>query len=316
MTLGALGYVGYGVETTDGVFVAPTKYLPVNSFSFEDTNDFMTPDQIRASRDRYIAMVAPYSVSGTMEMELIPTDVATLLRSAWAASVSSGAYGAGGYEHVYTPASEMPTLTFESAAGDVLVMRYAGVRVNTLEIKAAFGEIVSASFGLEGLDRQKQGSESTPTFTNVVPFHFTGADVKTGGTANPSVKDFTFGTNNNLTRIGSLRRTRAWRRIAFGMREVTLGLTLDFTDDSEYDKFLDEEVFDVDLYMEGASGLSGMGSGVPILRIEIPNVRYNKVGAPLAAADYLEQAVEALVIAPIGGDIFTATLVNNEDTVA
>lgn len=316
MSLGALGYVGYGVETTDGEFVAPTKFLPVNSFSFEDTNDFMTPDQIRQSRDRYIAMVAPYSVSGTMEMELIPTDVATLLRSAWAAGVASGAYSGGGYEHVYTPGSYMPTLTFEGAAADILTMRYSGVRVNTLEIKAAFGEIVTASFGLEGLDRQKQLSQSTPTFTDTVPFHFTGSDVHMDSSANPTVKDFTFGTNNNLTRIGSLRRTRAWRRMAFGMREVSLSMTLDFTDTAEYDRFLTEDIFDVDLFMEGSSAGLSMGTNNPILRIQIPNVRYNKVGVPLSAADYLEQSIEALIVAPIGQAIFTGTLVNPEETVA
>jgi hypothetical protein len=317
MTLGALGYVGYGVEETDGTFVTPTKFLPVSNFSFEDTNEFIVPDQIRRSRDRYIAMVGPYNVSGSAEMELIPTDVATLLRSAWAATVSSGAYSGGGYEHVYTPASEAPTLTFEAASGDdILILQYAGVRVNTLEIKAAFGEIVTATFGLEGIDRRKVEDPSTPVFTDVVPFHFTGADVKTGGAANANVKDFTFGTNQNLTRIGTLRRTRAWRAMRFGMREVTLGMTLDFQDGSEYDKFAAEEIFDVDLFMEGADGLSGMSSNAPILRIEIPNVRYNKVGSPLSAADYLEQATETLVIAPIGGDIFTATLVTNEATVA
>lgn len=318
MSLGALGYVGYGIEATDGTFVAPTKYLPVSSFSFEDTNDFQTPDQIRHSRDRYIAMVAPYAVSGSMEMELIPTETAHLLKSAFAATVVSSSYAGGGYSHVFTPASAEPTFTFESSAGDILVMRYAGVRVNTIEVKAAFGEIVTASFGLEGTNRQKQGSVSTPTYTNVQPFHFTGVDVHVAsGTLLTYVKDFTFGTNNNFERIGTLRRTRTWKRMAFGMREVTLALTLDFTDTSEYDRFLAESVFDVDLYLEGsATGLTGSIPAKTILRIQPTNVRWNKSSVPLSAGDYLEHAVEALIVAPIGGNIFTATLVNNEPSVA
>lgn len=312
MGLGALGYVGYGVEVTEGSGVAPTKYLPVTAFSFEDTNDFIVPDQIRHSRDRYIAMAAPYSVSGSMEMELIPNDVATLLRSAFTASVNSSVYGGGGYEHVYTPASEEPTVTFESSASDTLIMRYSGTRVNTLEIKAAFGEIVTASFGLEGLSRDKQVSPSSPTYTNVVPFHFTGVDIKVdSGTLLTTVKEFTFGVNNNIERIGTLRKTRAWKRLELGMREVTLALTIDFTDTSEYDRFLSEDIFDIDLHMSGPT----LDSGPSYFRIEIPNVRWNKVNVPLSAGDYLEQSVEALIVAPIGGDIFTATLVNNEATV-
>lgn len=314
MSLGALGYVGYGVEVTEGTFVAPTKYIPVSSFSFEDSNDFITPDQIRHSRDRYIAMAAPYAVSGSMEMELIPTDVASLLKSAFAATVVSGAYmGGSAYQHVFTPASEEPTLTFESSAADILVMRYSGVRVNTIEIKAAFGEIVTASFGLEGVNRQKQVSAGNPTYTNIVPFHFSGADIKVdGGTILTTVKDFTFGVNNNIERIGTLRKTRSWKRLALGMREVTLALTIDFTDTSEYDRFLAEDIFDVDLHMQGPD----QGADPTYLRIEVPNVRWNKVSVPLSAGDYLEQSVEALIVAPIGGDIFTATLVNNEGTVA
>lgn len=319
MSLGALGYVGYGVEVTDGTFVAPTKWLPVSSFSFEDSNDFIVPDQIRHSRDKYIAMAAPYVVSGSMEMELIPTDISSLLKSAFAATVASSAYAGGGtsaYQHVFTPASAEPTFTFEGSAADILVMRYSGVRVNTLEIKAAFGEIVTASFGLEGVNRAKQGSAGTPSYTNVTPFHFSGVDLKVAaGTLLGTVKEFTFGINNNMERIGTLRKTRSWKRMALGMREVSLSLTIDFTDTSEYDRFLAESIFDVDIHMQGQTALSGM-TVAPLLRIEIPNVRWNKVAVPLSAGDYLEQSVEALIVAPIGSNIFTATLVNNEQSVA
>lgn len=316
MSLGALGYVGYGVEVTDGTAVAPTKWLPVSSFSFEDSNDFIVPDQIRHSRDKYIAMAAPYVVSGSMEMELIPTDIASLLKSAFSCTPSSSAYGGGGYQHVYTPASTEPTFTFESSAADVLIMRYSGVRVNTLEIKAAYGEIVTASFGLEGTNRVKHTPASSPSYTSgAIPFHFSGVDIKVAsGTLLTTVKDFTFGVNNNMERIGTLRKTRSWKRMALGMREVTLALTIDFTDTSEYDRFLNETIFDVDLHMTSTT-VAG-GSNPSTLRIQIPNVRWNKVSVPLSAGDYLEQSVEALIVAPIGGNVFTATLVNNEQTVS
>jgi hypothetical protein len=250
-----------------------------------------------------------------MEMELIPTDISSLLKSAFSASVSSSAYAGGGYQHVMTPASTEPTFTFESSAADVLIMRYSGCRVNTLEIKAAYGEIVTASFGLEGTNRAKQGSAGSPSYTNCVPFHFSGVDIKVAsGTLLTTVKEFTFGVNNNMERIGTLRKTRSWKRMALGMREVTLALTIDFTDTSEYDRFLNETVFDVDLHMTSTT-IAG-GSNPSTLRIQIPSVRWNKVSVPLSAGDYLEQSVEALIVAPIGGNAFTATLVNSENTVS
>lgn len=318
MSLGALGYVGYGVESTEGTFVAPTKFLPVSSFSFEDTNDYIVPDQIRNTRDRSVAMAAPYMTSGSMEMELIPYDISTLLKSAFAASVTTSAYAGGGYQHALTPGDTSPTLTFESNAADILVMRYGGIRVNTLEIKAAFGEIVTSSWGLEGTTRQSQGStQTTQTYTDVLPLHFTGADVFVGGSQNVMVKDYTFMVGNNLERIGTLRKTRSWRRTALGMRDTGLSATLDFTDAVEYDRFLNENEFVVKLFMEsGTTGLPLMGSNKPILELTLNRVRWNKVGIALSAGDYLEQSVEALVLKPMtSGEVFDAKLINGEVTV-
>jgi len=315
MALGALGYVGYGIESVEGTQVAPTKYLPVSSFSFEDSNDYIVPDQIRHSRDNYIAMAAPYAVSGTMEMELIPNGVGHLLKSAFAATIATSAYAGGGYQHIMTPAASAQTFSFESSANDVLVMRYGGCRVNTIEIKAAFGEIVTASFGIEGVNRTKIGSANTPSYVNTVPFHFSGVDIKAAsGTLLTTVKDFTFGVNNNIERIGTLRKTRSWLRMDLGKREVTLALTMDFQDTAEYDRFLAETIFDVDLHLAGPIGV-GMGTNPAILRIQIQSVRWNKVGVPLSAGDMLEQSVEALIVAPIGGSIFTATFVCDEPTI-
>lgn len=316
MSLGAIGYVGYGVESVEGTAVAPTKFLPVTSFSFEDTNDYIVPDQIRGGRDRYVAMAAPYQTSGSMDLELIPNDIGSLLKSAAAGTVSSSAYGAGGYQHTITPGNVSPTFTFESSAAGILVMRYGGIRVNTLDINASFGEIVTSSWGLEGTTREKMGSESPVDLADVMPFHFSGAQVSIEGTPMAIVKDFSFSIGNNLDRIGTLRRTRSWRRTVLGMRDSGLSMTLDFTDSVEYDRFLAETFFDVDILLEGQSGMTGMGAAVPALRIQIPKVRWNTAGIPLSAGDFLEQSAEALILRATGEPVWTMTLINNEPSVA
>jgi hypothetical protein len=251
-----------------------------------------------------------------MELELIPNDISSLLKSAAAGSVVTSAYAGGGYQHVITPGSTSPTFTFESSAAGILVMRYGGIRVNTLEINAAFGEIVTSSWGLEGTTRVKQGAESNEVYADVMPFHFSGAQVSIAGAVMAHVKDFSFSIGNNLERVGTLRRTRSWRRTALGLRDVGLSSTLDFTDASEYDRFLAETFFDVDLLFEGESGMTGMGTNKPALRIQIPKVRWNTSGVALSAGDFLEQSADALILKPSGAPIFTMTLVNNEPTVA
>lgn len=319
MTLGALGYVGYGVESTEGTVVAPTIFLPVSSFNFEDTNEYITPEQIRGTRDRYVLMPSPYQTSGSMDMELIPNGIASLLKSAFAAQggVTSSAYAGGGYQHVMVPGNASPTFTFESSAADILVMRYGGIRVNTLDINAAFGEIVTASWGLEGTTRVKQGSPTAESYDDVLPFSFTGASVKVAGSDIANVKSFSFSLNNNLDRIGTLRKTRSWKRTAFGMRDLGLSLTMDFQDTADYDLFLNETEFSVTLHLEGSAGSAGMGTNKPTLELAFPRVRWGAVGVPITTADYLEQAVEAIIMrGQTSGNAVDVTLVNNEATVA
>ena len=317
MSLGAIGYVGYSVEVTEGTTLAPTKFLPVSSFSFDDSNDYVIPDQIRGDRDRYIAMAAPYVTSGSMDLELPPNDIASLLKSAVAGSVVSSAYAGGGYQHVFTPGNISPTFTFESSAAGILVMRYGGIRVNTLEISCAFGEIVSSTWGLECTSRVSMGNtESTESYADVMPFHFSGAQVSIGGTQMTTVKDMSFTLGNNIDRIGTLRRTRNWKRSALGLRDVGLSTTLDFTDNAEYIRFMNETFFDVDLLFEGEAGMVGMGTNKPALRIQLPKVRWNASSVPLSAGDFLEQSTTAMILRPVGGNILTMTLVNNEPSVA
>lgn len=319
MTLAALGYVGYGVESTEGTIVAPTIYVPVTSFSFDSTNDYMVPDEVRGTRDRYVILPAPYSVSGSMATELYPNGIAALLKSAFSAGAGAtvtSAYSGGGYQHVMTPGSAAtPTFSFESSAGDVLIMRYGGIRVNTLEINAAFGEIVTATWGLEGTTRAKQGSTTSESYATSTPFHFTGAGVSVGGVVVGNIKSFTFSVGNNIERIGTLRKTRSWKRTALGMRDIGLTATMDFTDTADYDLFLNESEFDVDINLE-ADYISGSSGPKNTLRLQIPRVRWNTINAPLDANGYIEQSVTATVLRKQDNSpVVTVTLVNNESSV-
>ena len=319
MTIGALGYVGFGLETVEGTAVAPTVFLPVSSFNFDNTNDYIIPDQTRGNRDRSIALPAPFATSGSMDLELVPNGIAALLRSAFASAgalVASSPYSGGGYEHVFTPGNASPTFTFEASAADILIMRYGGVRVNTLEINSAFGEIVTSSWGLEGTTRAKHtGAVATETFAQQVPFHFTGANMLRTGVEVGSIKSFNFSVGNNIDRVGTLRKTRNWRRSTLGMRDVGLSATIDFEATTEMDLFLAETEFEVNLHMEGGfvSGTSGPRN---TLSITMPRVRWNSNNLPLAPGDVLEQSVEATILRPMDGNpILTARLINNEQTV-
>ncbi len=319
MTLGALGYVGYGVESTEGTTVAPTIFLPVSSFSFEDTNDYLIPAQVRGTRDRYALLAAPYMTSGSMDMELQGAGIGPLLRSAFAASgalVTTSAYTGGGYQHVIVPGNTSPTFTFESSAADILVMRYGGIRVGSLDINAAFGEIATASWSLEGTTREKQAGPTAETYPSALPFSFAGATVQVAGADIGNVKSFSATVGNNIERIGTLRRTRSWKRTSLGMRDLGLSLTMDFTDTADYDLFLAETDFTVRLLLEGSSGETGMGTNKSSLTLTYPRVRWGSVGVPIETENFLEQSVTAIVMRPFtSGNAVDVTLISPDATI-
>jgi len=317
--IGALGYVGLAKESVEGTRIAPTKFLAANSVSFNDSNDYLNPLQIRGIRDSGVAIAAPYQIAGSMEMAMVAEDIGGLLQSAFAANINSSAYTGGGYTHVFDPiANASPTFSVEtSTAGpSPLIMSYNGVRVNTMELKATFGELVMASFGLDGVGRAKQGGAASPTYaaSSFYPLAFSGASVDIAGSASNAVKDFTFNVNNNVEHIGTLRTTRSYYRVALGPREMTLSMALDFADTAEYDRLLNDTEFAVSLYMLGPVGVGTSGLSNMSLRIDLPRVKYKTVGVPISASDFITQDVECTVLKPTSAtSICTVTLINNQD---
>jgi hypothetical protein len=309
-----LGYVGYAKETVEGTAVAPSIFLPARSVSFSDANDYIIPAQIRGNRDDAVAMPAPFPVTGSMELDLISDGIGYLLKSAFAASVATSAYAGGGYSHVFTPGNVSPTFTFETSAADILIMRYMGVRVNTMELKAAFGEIVSASFGLDGIDRVKQATPTADTFpdSSLTPFHFNTTQVKVAGATNANVKDFSINLNNNVSHIGTLRASRAYKRVAMGARKMSGKMTFDLQDTAEYDRLLNDNELALQLYMEGPDLTVNAGKKTS-LKIDLPRVKYRVASVPINSGDFLSVEVDVTVLRPnTGGEIATVTLVSNE----
>ncbi len=317
-SLADIGQVGYGLETTEGVIVAPTIALPVNSFDISSTNTYITPRQIRGSRDVYVKMPSAYSVSGTMAMELASPGVGPLWISALSArgGVTTSAYSGGGYQHVLVPGNDSPTFSFETSAADILIMQYGGIRINTLDIHAAFDEIVTASFGLEGTTRAKKTVQTKTSLTGDTtnPFHFIGASAKLGGVAMGNVKLFDFTLGSNIDRVGVLNKTRAWNRTNLGARDVGLTATFDFQNGNDYDHFLAEDEFDVEIHLEG-DYIAGTSGPKHTVKIAIPRVSWRMVNAPLTAGSLIEQAVEAVIVRKMDQTpVVTVTLVTTDAT--
>jgi cephalosporin hydroxylase len=90
-------------------------------------------------------------------------------------------------------------------------------------------------------------------------------------------------------------------------------MAMDFQDTADYQRLLDETEFAVSIELRGS--LVG-GSVYNKLTIDLPRVKYRRVGVPITAGEFITQDVECTVLKPNSSDIATVTLVNGSSAAA
>jgi hypothetical protein len=97
--------------------------------------------------------------------------------------------------------------------------------------------------------------------------------------------------------------------MSHGKRDVVLSFTADFINADEVDRFDAADWFAVILNFEG----DPVGTNVERLTVTLPKCRYIRGGVPLQPGQ-LEQSLECRVLKPVGGNVFTATLISKQNS--
>ena len=154
---GMSAQIGYGLESTPGVAVDPTLFLPFRSESLEDTRERVNSESIVAGRrvlddDNWNG--GPITVGGMVQHDLYDRGLGPLFKACFGGKATSGS---GPYTHVFTPGA-LSSYTIQKGvpdvAGTVHPMTFAGNYVASWEVMGEEGAIGSLGITWAGMTAQ------------------------------------------------------------------------------------------------------------------------------------------------------------------
>lgn len=238
-SVGALGVVGLGKESTFGTGVAASKFFPFTSEGFRDGPEAVQEAQIRGILDQAPKYKGMQIVSGQLAGAAYPSEVGDILRAALGAPVTTGA---GPYNHVFTP----PQSAFSSDAAlppysvvvdrGAQVRRYTGCVCSGVTFNFSQGGLLTFDSSWIGQDSATIAAP-TPTLPTDDPFQVKAA-VTRDGSSWAYLQDFSISIQTAIEALRLINNTDLIARIAFsGVRTIGLSGTADFATTDLYDDF-------------------------------------------------------------------------------
>lgn len=173
MSSGIFNTVGLGKESSYGVPVAPTVFIPIKESDGVQINmDTQFVEAIKGTAPKNKdAFTGKVEMTGGFESDLYPLFVGNIINSAMGNVVSALESGESSvYKHTFTENTSKPSYTIEQKFGEI-IKRFQGYIVRTFSIEGKAGEAVS--FNFEGFaQNQANASPTTPTYETSRTFNF------------------------------------------------------------------------------------------------------------------------------------------------
>lgn len=239
---GLASQFGAKAESTWGTQVTPDVFIPIVSESLGVDQPRLESNSIIAGRrvmDTTQFARGMRTVGGDIGMEL-PTNsaIARLLLEHMFGAVS----GAGPY--TYTPGELYGKgLTMQVGVpgvdGTVRPKTYSGCKINTWEIAWTAGEIVTLGLGIIAKEEDTSTALTSASYaaSAATPFIARQVTATIGGTS-VCVKQGTLSGDNKLERRWCSGSNVTSEPIEAGLRDYTGSLLLEFTDYTQYDRFV------------------------------------------------------------------------------
>jgi hypothetical protein len=234
---------GYVSETTPGTAVTVDTFLPFNSENIKNNIERLDSNGLRAGRFVTAAWKPGAGlVSGTVEMELWNTDVATLFAHMFGAVAT--ATNASQWDYTYTPA-DLTGKSFTCQVGrpditaTVQPFTYAGCKVGKWAISSDLNSIAMLSLDIVGMTETTGTALASASYdSTLAPFVFTEASLSIGGATNNVVHSIELSGDNNLTERPRQGQSTSREYLANGFREYTGSATIDFEGLTQYNRFI------------------------------------------------------------------------------
>ena len=191
------------------------------------------------------------NAGGSIDIPAYYDGIGVLIKAALGTLASTGS---GPYVHTYTPASTLPSLTIQFQRGTNLADSredFLGMKVNTMTISAEAGSEMTISFDLIGKDADARTTNETAAFpAHDEILHFEAGDLTLGSSFAPTalqIRSFELTLSNAIDRRNLLGSKLTGEPVFTDLREVTMSVTCDVTDNTLYNASLAGTTDDVSL---------------------------------------------------------------------
>lgn len=206
------GQLGFGVESTWGTGVTPTRFVEFNTESLQRTPTFLEPTGLRVgtkfkrvSRIR----VSRSTVAGDAELDVATKGMGLLFKHALASTVTTPTLISGSaYKQIHTPGDFRSLgLTVqvgrpESSTGAVKPFTYAGCKVSGWEFSLSDGDTPKLKLTIDGRSEATATALASASFlTGTTVFDFSQATLKLGGTATTASGETTIASGVTVATI-------------------------------------------------------------------------------------------------------------------
>lgn len=190
---------------------------------------------------------------GTIDIPVSYDGIGMLLEASLGTLTTTGPVSAV-YTHTFTPAFNQSSLAIDFERGTNLansMERFTGCKVSTMTISAEAGAEVTCSFELIAKDsaaRTSATSASFPAYDQV--FHYEAGSLALGSSFSPTtldIRSFELTMSNALDRRNLLGSKLTGEPVPTDLREVTMSVTCDVTDNTLYNASLAGTTDDVSI---------------------------------------------------------------------
>lgn len=238
------GYCGLAEEDDYGDGGDPEVYLPIRSDGFGLENTPLFDSNIRG-RGRYQAAAGVFEDDGSVELVAGPENgLGYLLKGAFGdADVETSSEGDGSDnvgEHTFSTSDKLPSWAVELGLGSIDAARHVGTGVDTIEFSHTPEEYLIISADLTAKKPEMQGSQASPTYSDIRPFVWhDGVVTVEGDDRTADLAEFTMSLENGIDE--KIRGGRTPDKAHVGERTISGNLNLDFENMDMLERFLGEE---------------------------------------------------------------------------
>lgn len=236
--IGAGGALGVALEVTQGTYVAPTKFVPIDSESLQYQQDTVWRRPIRYTAEILGAVAGNAHVEGDLTLDCTEDVLLYFLRAARTTCVKTGT--TPNFTYTFTPtAAAVPAKTMSIGIDrNGMVHGYVGCVVSSFTISIEDGAL-KLNASIVGNNEAAAAAFSGVTWPTVAPF---GMGLYTmeipTATAVFDTDSFSFQVEDNAEPQYRLKSTGIGAQfIAFGERATTMTVERDFEARTEYDAF-------------------------------------------------------------------------------